>query len=753
MPRSQGTSRKGKPKKGERAAGMGRALQKSSQKKFRPKMNGSSRGAGMAMAPGTENIGIVPEETKLGMKSILEMDDLGDFLTQAEMAGREFTSEREQYVTIDNTSTEYRGGGGGSTTLDSNAKQPRTQFESSNNSNSTAPQFVFRELSVPRRPQWDENTTAEELDATEKKTFLEWRRAIAVREEEVMEHHGASVASVTPFEKNIEVWRQLWRVLERSSCVVQIVDGRNPLFYLSQDLRRYATEELGKPMLLVINKSDYLSAAQRQAWHAYLDENGWDHLFFSAYDEQQKLDKAAAELRKADLLDEDYMAGKNKDGEDAASNKDDDKNQEESLPSEQQEGKSQRIRENVGVEVPLTREELIEWIHDFATRFNCELDERYDNRIQFGMVGFPNVGKSSVINVLVGSSKHAHGVVRVGVAAQPGKTKHFQTLYLPDNDDMMLCDCPGLVFPSFVSSTADLIAAGVYPISQMRDHWPVVELICRRIPREILNAHYGIQLPKPTVQDLKERGLAGHDGAAALPPPTAEELLGTYCIARSLLAASSGVPDYQRAARIVIKDYADGKLLFCHSPPNIKDLTTSARDPMDEMGFHKETLLTCLSRTDKLREKINPLLEQKQDGGDDDGGDALSIGDNNGDFKDNDNNEQSDVLDALDDLDIQDDLDLLDVVGGFAETTSAEHKAPAGKRGKAHKSIQKHGKKGRKGRNKDPYGCHSTPDEEILGAGSGGTGLVVKAGKYGKRGYTRPTSYAGARSATTTNPV
>ena len=27
---------------------------------------------------------------------------------------------------------------------------------------------------------------------------------------------------LTPFEKNIEVWRQLWRVLERSDIVVQV---------------------------------------------------------------------------------------------------------------------------------------------------------------------------------------------------------------------------------------------------------------------------------------------------------------------------------------------------------------------------------------------------------------------------------------------------------------------------------------------------------------------------------------------------
>lgn len=35
---------------------------------------------------------------------------------------------------------------------------------------------------------------------------------------------------LTPFERNLEVWRQLWRVVERCDLVVQIVDARNPLF-------------------------------------------------------------------------------------------------------------------------------------------------------------------------------------------------------------------------------------------------------------------------------------------------------------------------------------------------------------------------------------------------------------------------------------------------------------------------------------------------------------------------------------------
>lgn len=65
-----------------------------------------------------------------------------------------------------------------------------------------------------------------------------------------------------------------------------------------------------------------------------------------------------------------------------------------------------------------------------------------------GMVGFPNVGKSSVINVLCKRKL-------VGVGSQPGKTKHFQTLYI--EKDLLLCDCPGLVFPSFTASRAEMV--------------------------------------------------------------------------------------------------------------------------------------------------------------------------------------------------------------------------------------------------------------------------------------------------------
>jgi large subunit GTPase 1 len=69
---------------------------------------------------------------------------------------------------------------------------------------------------------------------------------------------------LTPYERNLEVWRQLWRVIERSDIVVQIVDARNPLFFRSNDLENYVKEvDSKKKNLLLVNKADYLSENQR----------------------------------------------------------------------------------------------------------------------------------------------------------------------------------------------------------------------------------------------------------------------------------------------------------------------------------------------------------------------------------------------------------------------------------------------------------------------------------------------------------
>ena len=98
---------------------------------------------------------------------------------------------------------------------------------------------------------------------------------------------------LTPFEKNLEVWRQLWRVLERSQLVVQIVDARNPLLFRCIDLERYVAELCQvkeKKSLLLVNKADLLTPEQRTRWADYFNKHRIPFLFFSAVVAQTVLD-------------------------------------------------------------------------------------------------------------------------------------------------------------------------------------------------------------------------------------------------------------------------------------------------------------------------------------------------------------------------------------------------------------------------------------------------------------------------------
>lgn len=136
------------------------------------------------------------------------------------------------------------------------------------------------------------------------------------------------------------------------------------------------------------------------------------------------------------------------------------------------------------------------------------------------------------------------GNKKVSVSATPGHTKHFQVflwflatrmqLFLPFiccipssklllvfqtlhvEPGLCLCDCPGLVMPSFVSTKAEMTCSGILPIDQMRDHVPPVSLVCQNIPRHVLEATYGINIIKPREDEDPHR------------PPTSEELLTAY---------------------------------------------------------------------------------------------------------------------------------------------------------------------------------------------------------------------------------
>lgn len=136
-----------------------------------------------------------------------------------------------------------------------------------------------------------------------------------------------------------------------------------------------------------------------------------------------------------------------------------------------------------------------------------EDDEEANQKITIGLVGYPNVGKSSTINALIGEKC-------VSVSSTPGKTKHFQTIHL--SPTLVLCDCPGLVFPTFSTTKADQVCNGVLPIDQLREHTGPTSLVARRIPQRVLEATYGIRIRTMPIED-------GGSGV-----PTSSEFCATY---------------------------------------------------------------------------------------------------------------------------------------------------------------------------------------------------------------------------------
>uniref|UniRef100_A0A5B7C1Q2 CP-type G domain-containing protein n=1 Tax=Davidia involucrata TaxID=16924 RepID=A0A5B7C1Q2_DAVIN len=381
-------------------------------------------------------------------------------------------------------------------------------------------------LRVPRRPPWNAKMSTEELDANERQAFLVWRRSLARLEEN-------ENLVLTPFEKNLDIWRQLWRVVERSDLLVMVVDARDPLFYRCPDLEAYAREiDEHKRTLLLINKSDLLPVSVRDKWAKYFRLHGILFLFWSAKAASAALEgkKLSVQLETQNELQESDDADTKIYGREELLAR---------LQSEAEEIAAMRRKSDSSSTGPSHAHSLGE-----TTAGNIA-----SRSAIVGFVGYPNVGKSSTINALVGEK-------RTGVTSTPGKTKHFQTLMI--SDTLTLCDCPGLVFPSFTSSRYEMIASGVLPIDRMTEHREAVQVMANRVPRHKIEDVYKITLPKPKPYELQSR------------PPLASELLRAYCASRGYVA-SSGLPDETRAARQILKDYIDGKLPHFEMPPRLSN--------------------------------------------------------------------------------------------------------------------------------------------------------------------------------------
>ncbi|KAJ5702391.1 Large subunit GTPase 1 [Penicillium malachiteum] len=478
------------------------------------------------------------EASWVKMRSITEQAALDEFLSTAELAGTDFTAEKINNVKI----------------IHSDQKNPYLLSASEEKKTVKKHQQNKGRLTVPRRPKWDSTTTPQQLELMERESLLDWRRGLA----ELQEFNDLLM---TPFERNLEVWRQLWRVIERSDLVVQIVDARNPLQFRSEDLENYVKEiDPRKKNLLLVNKADMLTLQQREVWAEYFEKNNINFRFFSAHLAKEKMEAEMLGEEGSDSEADELAESTKKMGV----SDEEDSQDEENEVDEEQLAKLADPDRSLGPHI-LDVDELEALFLANAPQL---LDEDEDSehkskqKTTIGLVGYPNVGKSSTINALLGAKK-------VSVSATPGKTKHFQTLYL--SPEIMLCDCPGLVFPNFATTKADLVVNGVLPIDQQREFTGPAGIVAHRIPKHFLENVYGVKIKTRPIEE----------GGTGI--PTASELLRAYARARGFSTQGLGQPDESRAARYVLKDYVNGKILYVHPPP-----VPEGEEPIDPNVFNQD---------------------------------------------------------------------------------------------------------------------------------------------------------------------
>ncbi|KAF8773110.1 guanine nucleotide-binding protein-like 1 isoform X1 [Argiope bruennichi] len=399
------------------------------------------------------------------------------------------------------------------------------------------------ELDMPKRPPWDFSLSKEELEMREQKYFREYIANLEAKfGDEDLSH----------FEMNLETWRQLWRVVEFSDIVLQVIDIRYPVYHFSPALYDYVIKDLKKNMILVLNKVDLVPAPLVLAWQEYFKKHFpmLKVMCFASYAgmilKEGKRGRRIGNLHMAitgtkqllhlceDIVGEqvNLSSWKEKISAEAAqigSSGDTYLDSESEIDSED-EGKHIKASEVLSEKNDTSYYE----------------GERYkDSILTIGFVGHPNVGKSSFLNAVCGKKV-------VSVSRTPGHTKHFQTIMLTKN--VRLCDCPGLVFPSLVPKPIQVLM-GCYPISQLREPYSAITYLGQRV-----------QLPQ--VLKIRHPELEYFESAEEV-KWSAYDICEAWAIKRGFRTARTARPDVYRAANNILRMALDGRTIcLAFYPPN-----------------------------------------------------------------------------------------------------------------------------------------------------------------------------------------
>ena len=288
------------------------------------------------------------------------------------------------------------------------------------------------------------------------------------------------------------------QVIENSDVILEVLDSRDPLSCRSKELENTILSKRGdKKIILVLNKIDLIPVQNAIDWQKYLSRE-FGCVLFKANTQNQ-----SSNLSQSTLFDKNLKEKKDYIEEVLKSNK------------------------------AIGGEELLNMLKNYS-----RTDSGNKSSIVVGVVGIPNVGKSSIINSLTRGKN-------VGVSNTPGFTKGLQEVILDNN--LRLLDCPGVV----MSHDENSILHNVIRTEEIKEPIEVVGRIFKKMSQDYLFKTYDLDISLLKGSEL-----------------TVEKIL--YLIGEKLKKYKrGGLVDLDKAARLVINDWNAGKLKYYTVPPGI----------------------------------------------------------------------------------------------------------------------------------------------------------------------------------------
>ena len=286
------------------------------------------------------------------------------------------------------------------------------------------------------------------------------------------------------------------QVIENSDVILEVLDARDPLICRNLELENKIKNNK-KKLILVLNKIDLIPIQNAIDWQKYLS-NEFPCILF----------KSNTQIKNTNLSQSNLF----------------DKNIKE---------KKEYIENILKGNKSIGNEELLNILKNYS-----RIDIGIKSNIVVGVIGIPNVGKSSLINSLTRGKN-------VGVSNIPGYTKGLQEIILDNN--LRLLDCPGIV----MSNNENNILYNIIRTEDIKEPIEVVSKILKKMEQEYFLKTYNLD-----ISILKGSEL------------TVEKII--YLVGEKMKKyKKGGIVDLDKSARIIINDWNLGKLKYYSVPPGI----------------------------------------------------------------------------------------------------------------------------------------------------------------------------------------